>query len=86
MTAGGRLHRGRGDDLHHVVHDDVAKRADRIVEVAAVLDAEVLGHRDLDALDVVPVPDRLEHRVREPQVEDFLQAHLPQEVVDPVEL
>ena len=52
----------RGDDLHQVVDDDVAERADRVVEVAAVLDAEVLGHRDLDARDVVPVPDRLEHR------------------------
>ena len=57
-----------------------------IVEVAAVLDAEVLGHRDLHALDVVAVPDRLEHRVGEPQVEDLLQAHLPQVVVDPVQL
>ena len=36
--------------------------------------------------DVVPVPDRLEHRVREAQVEDLLEAHLPEVVVDPVEL
>ena len=69
-----------------MVDDDVAQRADRVVEVAAVLDAEVLRHRDLHALDVVPVPDRLEHRVREPQVEDLLEAHLPEVVVDPEEL
>ena len=69
-----------------MVDDDVAQRADRVVEVAAVLDAEVLRHRDLDGLEVVPVPDRLEHRVREPQVEDLLEAHLPEVVVDPVEL
>ncbi len=69
-----------------MVDDDVAQRADRVVEVAAVLDAEVLGHRDLDAVDVVPVPDRLEHRVGEAEVEDLLEAHLPEEVVDPVEL
>ncbi len=86
VAAGRRLHRGRGDDLHHVVDDDVAQRADRIVEVPAILDPEVLGHRDLDALDVVPVPDRLEHRVGEPEIEDLLEAHLPEEVVDPVEL
>ena len=60
--------------------------ADRVVEVAAVLDPEALGHRDLHRRDVVAVPDRLEHRVREPQVEDLDQAHLPEEVVDPVEL
>ena len=51
-----------------------------------VLDAEVLRHRDLHAFDVVAVPDRLEHRVGEPQVEDLLQAHLSQVVVDPVQL
>ena len=69
-----------------MVDDDVAQRADRVVEVAAILDAEVLGHRDLDALDVVAVPDRLQHRVGEAEVEDLLEAHLPEVVVDPVQL
>jgi hypothetical protein len=69
-----------------VVGDDVAQRADRIVEVAAVLDAEVLRHRDLDRREVIAAPDRPEHRVREPQSDDLLGAHLPQEVVDPKEL
>ena len=86
VAAGRRLHRGRADDLHQVVDDDVAERADRVVEVAAILDAEALGHRDLHALDVVPVPDRLEHRVREAQEEELLEAHLPEEVVDAVDL
>ena len=82
----GRLHRHRRDDLHEVVDDDVAQRADRVVEVAAVVDAEVLGHRDLHARDVVAVPDRLEDRVGEAQIEDLGEAHLAEEVVDPVEL
>ena len=68
------LHRRRGDDLHEVVDHDVAQRADRVVEVAAVLDAEALGHRDLHRGEVVAVPDRLEHRVREAQVEDLRRA------------
>jgi len=85
-ATGRGLHRGRGDHLHDVVDDDVAERADRVVEVPAVGDAEVLGHRDLDALDIVSVPHRLEHRVGEPEVEDPLEAHLPEEVVDAVEL
>ena len=86
LAARGRLHRRRGDDLHEVVDDDVAKRADRVVEVAPVLDAEVLGHRDLDKGDVVPVPDRLEHGVREAEQEDLVEPHLPEVVVDPVQL
>ena len=70
----GRLHRRGGDHLHQVVDDHVAQRPDRVVEVTAVLDAEALGHRDLDRRDVVAVPDRLEHRVREPQIEDLARA------------
>ena len=69
-----------------MVDDHVTQRADRIVEVTPVLDAEVLRHRDLHALDVVPVPHGLEHRVGEAQVEDLLEAHLPEVVVDPEEL
>ena len=86
LASGRNLHRRGGDDLHQVIHDDVSQRPDRVVEVAAVLDAEVLGHRDLNGFEVVPAPERLEHRVREPQVEDLLEAHLPEVVVDPVEL
>src|SRR6185503_2344269 len=40
----------------------------------------------LDRGDVVAVPDRLEHGVREPQIDDLVDAHLPEVVVDPVEL
>ena len=86
IAAGGRLDRGRGDDLHEVVDDDVAQGADGVVEVAAIGDAEALGHRDLHRRDVVAVPHGLEQGVREPQVERLGDAHLPEEVVDPVQL
>ena len=59
---------------------------DRVVEVPAILHSEVLGHRDLHAGDEVAVPDRLEHRIREAQVDDLLEAHLAEVVVDPQEL
>jgi hypothetical protein len=78
--------RPAGHDLHHVVDDHVAKGAHRIVEMAAILHPEALRHRDLDRREVVAVPDRLQHRVREPQVEDLDQAHLAQEVIDPIQL
>ena len=87
LVAGrGDLHRRRGDDLHEVVDHDVAQRADRVVEVAAVVDAEALGHRDLDRGQVLATPDRLERRVREAQVEDLRRPHLPEEVVDAIQL
>jgi hypothetical protein len=69
-----------------VIDDDVAQCANGVVEVPAVLDAEVFGHRDLNGLEVVPGPERLEHRVREAQEQDLFETHLPEVVVDSVEL
>ena len=69
-----------------MIDHDVAKRADRVVEMATILDPETLRHGDLHALEVVPAPDRLEHRVGESQLEDLEQAHLPQVVIDAEEL
>ena len=80
------LHGHQGERLQEVVLDDVPEAADRVVEAAAVLDAEVLRHRDLHGLDVAAVPDRLEQGVREAQVGDVLDRLLAEEVVDPVDL
>ena len=86
ITAGRCLHRRGRHDLHEVVDHDVAQRADGVVEVTAIRDPEVLRHRDLHGLDVVPVPHRFEHRVREAEVEDLLEPHLAEVVVDAEEL
>ena len=69
-----------------MVLDDVAQRAHGVVEVAPVVDPELLGHRDLHRGDVVAVPDRLEHGVGEPQEQDVLDRRLPEEVIDAVQL
>jgi hypothetical protein len=66
-----------------VVLDDVAGRAELLVQRAATLHVELLGHRDLQALDVVAVPDRLQERIREPEVDEVLHRLLAEVVVDP---
>ena len=86
VTRRRRIHRHRGNDLEQVVDHDVAQRPHRVIEVAAVLDAEALGHGDLHRRDVVAVPHRLEDRVGEAEVEDLLDPELAQEVVDAVQL
>ncbi len=78
-----RLHREVADDLQEVVLDDVADDAGLLVELPPPRDPEALGHRDLDVLDVVAVPDRLEEGVRESEVEDVLDRLLAEVVVDP---
>ena len=69
-----------------MVDHHVSQRADRVVEVAAIRDAEAFRHRDLNRLDVVAIPHRLQHRVREPEVENLLEPHLAEVVVDAEQL
>jgi hypothetical protein len=52
-----------------VVLEDVANRAGLLVEGGATLDADRLGDGDLDVIDELAVPDRLEDPVREAQRE-----------------
>src|SRR5260370_33275775 len=65
---------------------DIAQRADVVVEAASVLDAEVLGHGDLDRCDVPTAPDRLEEGVREAPELDVEHRLLAEKVVDPQDL
>ena len=61
--------------LHHV-----AQHPNGIVEAAPPLDPEVLGHGDLHGPDPVAIPQRLEHRVVEPQEQMSIAASLPESV------
>src|SRR5262245_10058147 len=80
------LHGDEGHDLEQVVLDDVADHARGLVERAAALDADRLGGGDLDVVDVVAIPDRLEDRVAEPQDQDVLDRLFAEVVIDPVDL
>src|SRR5208283_5889090 len=62
--------------------DDVANGAGLIIEGAAALDAKILGHGDLDALDVIAIPERLHEGVGEAEHEDIVDRALAEEVVD----
>jgi hypothetical protein len=83
LEAGRRLHGDQGQHLELVVLEDVADGPGGLVEVAPVLDPQRLGHRDLDVVDEVVVPDRLEDPVGEAEGDDVLDALLAQVVVDP---
>ena len=81
-----RLHRDEAHQLEQVVLEEVAARAGLLVERAAVLDADRLGDRDLDMVDVAAVPDRLEDPVAEPEDQQVPDRLLPEVVVDAVDL
>src|SRR6185295_5760307 len=77
----GRLHRAEGEDLEEVALDDVADHAGGVVELAPAFDGDVLGHGDLDVVDVLPVPHGLEDGVAEPEDQDVLDGLLAEVVV-----
>ena len=87
---GGEAHRGLhcdvAEQLEHVVLDQVAQRPGLVVEAGAGTDPDVLGGSDLDGVDVVAVPQRLEHAVGEAKRHHVLDRLLAQVVVDAEDL
>ena len=67
-----RLHRDQRQQLEQMVRHHVAERAGRIVKAAAMPDAEFFIDGDLDVIDMVTVPDRLEHAIGEAQYQNVL--------------
>src|SRR5579859_287195 len=65
-----------------MVLEDVTKGADLLVECAAVADPELLRHRDLHALHVLCVPDRLQKSVGKSEIQDVLHRLLAKEMID----
>ncbi len=57
-----------------------------LVVAGAALDPDRLGDGDLDVVDELAVPDRLEDAVREPQREHVLDGLLAEVVVDAEDL
>ena len=69
-----------------MVLEEVAAGAGLLVERAAALDADRLGHRDLHVVDVAAVPDGLEDAVAEPEDQQVADRLLAEVVVDAVDL
>ena len=81
-----RLHRREAEELHQVVLDDVLRDAGLLEELAAPLDADLLGDGDLHVVDVLAVPERLEEAVREAEDEEVLDRLLAEVVIDAEDL
>ena len=64
---GRRLHGHQGQQLHQVALDHVAQGPRAFVVIGAIFDAEGLGMGDLDMIDVLAIPPRLQHDVGEPK-------------------
>ncbi len=60
------------EHLKEVVLDNVANHPHTLIEPTSGGDVQVLGHRDLDLVHVLAVPDRFEERIREAEEQDVL--------------
>jgi hypothetical protein len=92
VTDGVRVERARhlhaevGEHLEHVVLHHVAQHAGAVVVAAPPLHVDGLGHVELDVVDEVLVPQRLEHAVAEAEGQEILHRLLAEVVIDPVDL
>src|SRR6266446_9842779 len=64
--------------LHHI-----ADCTSLFVKFPSARDTKILSHRDLHTFDVIPIPDRLEKRVRETEVEYILHRFLAKIMINP---
>ena len=76
------LHRRQRHKLQQMVLDDVTRRADTVVIAGTTRHADILGMRDLHVVDVIVVPDRLIHRVRETKRQNILHRLLTEIMID----
>ena len=86
VEQGRRFHGDRRRHLQQVVLDHVAKGACFLIISPASLHADRLGGRDLNIVDVTPVPHRLEDAVAEPEGQDILHRLFAEVMVDAIHL
>ena len=67
--------------LHHI-----AQRPGRLIERPATFDPDALRRRNLDVVDIVPVPHVLEDAVREAEHQDVLHRLFAEIVIDAEDL
>ena len=69
-----------------MVLDHVAQCARRVVIARAMLDADAFGCRNLDVVDIAPIPQGLKHRICQAKDQQVLHGFFTEVVVDPVNL
>ncbi len=79
------LHDHEGEHEQQVALDHVDERTRRVVVARATLEREPLVVDDLDALDVLGIPDRVEDPIGEPEAEQIDDRRLAEEVIDAVD-
>src|SRR6185437_15018547 len=86
LEAVGRLHRNKAQHFHHMVLQNVAECTGLLVERTTPFNANRLCRRNLNAIDVIAIPDWLEDPVAEAKDQDVLYGLLSEIVIDAEDL
>ena len=86
VVVGGRFHRCEREELQQMALEHVAEDAGVFVVAAAVAYVEVFENGDLDVIDVVAVPERLEDGVAKAKYDEVLDGVFAEVVIDAEEL
>src|SRR5580658_5226663 len=80
------IHRDHAQQLQQVVLDHVPQRPTAVIIPATLSHAHLLRHADLDMIDKIPVPQRLEDMIRKPKGREILYHLLSQVMIDMIDL
>ncbi|CAI8418180.1 MAG: Uncharacterised protein [Hyphomonas sp. TMED17] len=69
-----------------MVLNHIAQRSGLVVIVGPPFEAEIFSHSDLDMINCIAVPERLEQRVGKPQNHKVLNSFFAEIVIDPINL
>ena len=81
-----RFHCDETQQLHQVILHHIAHRARFVIVFAPAPNAYGFGHGDLDVIDILAVPERLEQHVAKANRHQVLHGLFTQVVIDPVNL
>ncbi len=81
-----RLHRHQGHHLNQMALNHVSQRAGLFIITRAIFNTQRFGHGDLDVINVISIPQWLQHRIGKTEHHQILYGLFPQIMVNAINL
>ena len=80
------FHGHQSDELQHMILHNISYHPGLFIKGSPVLHPQILSHRNLNVINITPVPELFEDAVGKTEKDDILDRFFPQVVIDPVYL